>query len=243
MPAAYQNTSPAAPAQAAAGEAFTPGLTPGVFSLEADKTPVHDLPDPDRLVPSSRNVSPAVLMARYMSLPGHAWMEGTLPCRVEAPRKSKARIGTITADQLQDFEFCYATCEIEKTTPRELYCLANALRYMEECPLPDGREKRSQTHTRRYTCDTSPGSSDTLRSTPPGRQARTITSVTTSGACSTRWGRWDPRKGRQTTRGQGETVFPVRLGACYSLCCPRCGSRLPREEGLPEVPQVHVSPR
>jgi hypothetical protein len=38
MPAAYQKSSPAAPAQPVAGEAFIPGLTPGVFSLESDKT-------------------------------------------------------------------------------------------------------------------------------------------------------------------------------------------------------------
>jgi hypothetical protein len=37
MPSAYQKSRPAAPAQPTAGEAFIPGLTPGVFSLESDK--------------------------------------------------------------------------------------------------------------------------------------------------------------------------------------------------------------
>jgi hypothetical protein len=37
MPAAYQKSGLAARAQPAAGEAFNPGLTPGVFSLEPDK--------------------------------------------------------------------------------------------------------------------------------------------------------------------------------------------------------------
>jgi len=37
MPSAYQQSGPAAPAQPPAGEAFNPGLTPGVFSLEPDK--------------------------------------------------------------------------------------------------------------------------------------------------------------------------------------------------------------
>ena len=37
MPSAYQESIPAPPAQPAAGEAFNPGLTPGVFSLESDK--------------------------------------------------------------------------------------------------------------------------------------------------------------------------------------------------------------
>ena len=36
MRSAYQKTYPAAPAQPVAGEAFTPGLTPGVLSLEPD---------------------------------------------------------------------------------------------------------------------------------------------------------------------------------------------------------------
>ena len=41
MPSAYQKSGPAAPAQPTAGEAFKPGLTPGVFSLESDKAATH----------------------------------------------------------------------------------------------------------------------------------------------------------------------------------------------------------
>jgi 4-amino-4-deoxy-L-arabinose transferase-like glycosyltransferase len=40
MPPTYQKSGPAAPAQPTAGEAFIPGLTPGVFSLESDNYPV-----------------------------------------------------------------------------------------------------------------------------------------------------------------------------------------------------------
>ncbi len=36
MPSAYQKLDLAAPAQPSAGEAFIPGLTPGVFSLDSD---------------------------------------------------------------------------------------------------------------------------------------------------------------------------------------------------------------
>ena len=71
MPSAYQKSGPAAPAQPTAGEAFNPGLTPGVFSLESDnhskERPVHllqlwimprgpgsILPDPRPLTPGPR---------------------------------------------------------------------------------------------------------------------------------------------------------------------------------------------
>jgi hypothetical protein len=43
MPPAYQKSGPAAPAQPSAGEAFIPGLTPGVFSLESDNDGKKDL--------------------------------------------------------------------------------------------------------------------------------------------------------------------------------------------------------
>src|SRR5574341_383788 len=84
MPSAYQKTRPAAPAQPAAGEAFNPGLTPGVFSLEPDNHTVdqHERAHFPQQTALSVSYIPAHLLSQGIggvvgSFTGAGFMTGT----------------------------------------------------------------------------------------------------------------------------------------------------------------------